>query len=138
MCIHMYSSTLFLIDAQDVAVELIEPDPTSQQLPCFNQRVVYECRILVESTGLTWSLPTNDTPSLSFWGSEMAGTTRSSSVGQFIAVLDKSDPIPGNFTDAYLMTSTLQIQPPLAHLTGSTLQCAGDNGANSITVTGEG
>ena len=68
----------------------------------------------------------------------MAGTTRSSSVGQFIAVLDKSDPIPGNFTDAYMMTSTLQIQPPLAHLSGSTLQCAGDNGANSITVTGEG
>ena len=117
-------------------MQLKEPDPASQQLPCSNQRVVYECRILVGSTGLTWILPTNDTASLEFWGSELAGTTRSSSVGQFIAVLDRSDSIPEN-SSVFLITSTLHIQPPLADLTGSTLICAGDSETDTITVTGE-
>ena len=112
-----------ILDAQDVTVELTEPDPTSQQFPCPNQRVVYECRTLVGSTALTWTLPT-DMTRLAFEGSEITGTTRTSSYGQFTAVLDRSDPDNTN-SSLYWMTSTLIILPPLAHLAGSTVTCAG-------------
>ena len=111
-------------------MELTEPDPTSQQFPCPNQRVVYECRTLVGSTALTWTLPTNMTR-LAFAGSEITGTTRTSSYGQFTAVLDRSDPVNSSL---YLMTSTLIILPPLAHLTGSTVTCAGSGGTTGDVV----
>ena len=37
--------------AQDIVLEKIEPDPG--QLPCPNQRVLYQCRILVLGTAVT-------------------------------------------------------------------------------------
>jgi hypothetical protein len=98
------------------------------QLPCPNQTVVYECQVLVGSTALTWILPTMTSLELS--GLEMTGKSRTSSDGQFIAFLDRSDQIPGS--DLFLMTSTLQVKPPLHLLTGSTLTCTGGTLENPV------
>ena len=43
---------------QDIVLERIEPDPG--QLTCPNQRVVYQCTVLVPSFSLTWTLPNGD------------------------------------------------------------------------------
>ena len=44
--------------AQGIVLERIEPDPG--QLPCPNQRVLYQCQMMVPSSGLTWTLPNVD------------------------------------------------------------------------------
>ena len=40
---------------QDIA--LVRTIPDVQQLPCPQQRVEFQCQIMVPSTGLTWTLP---------------------------------------------------------------------------------
>ena len=37
-----------------------EPDPTSQELPCANQTIVYECRLLIPTFTLIWILPNGE------------------------------------------------------------------------------
>ena len=139
---YIFLSTLNVV-AQNITVELIEPDPTSQQFPCPNQTVIYECRVLVESSEIVWVLPTNDNANLRFLGTEMSGTTRSAPDGKFIATLIESVPVEGTSPVRYLINSTLHIQPPLDNLNGSSLTCAGGTTGQpvmetiTITLSGE-
>ena len=112
-----------------VAQEIIlEPDPIVQQSLCTNRQVIYECRILVGSTGLTWTLPTSD--NLGFSVASQVGNTRSSSDDKFSATLTRKTEDDG--TDDFLLTSTLQIQPPLD---GQSLRCAGGTVENPVDVS---
>ena len=44
--------------AQDIVLERIEPD--SGQLTCPNQRVMYQCQLLISAFALLWTLPNGD------------------------------------------------------------------------------
>ena len=133
----------YYVVAEDITVEVIEPDPASQLFPCSNQRVVYECRILVDSSELIWVLPTNGSANLGFVGGEMSGITRSTSDGKFNSTLIESVPVEGTAPVRYLIYSTLHIQPPLDNLNGSLLTCTGGTTAHpvmetiTITLSGE-
>ena len=124
-----YDSTSVV--AQEIVLEVIEPDPIVQQSLCTNRQVIYECRILVGSTGLTWTLPTSDT--LGFSVASQVGNTRSSSDDKFSATLTRKTEDDG--TDDFLLTSTLQIQPPLDSLNGQSLRCAGGTVENPVDVS---
>ena len=114
---------------------MIEPDPASQQFPCPNQRVVYECRILVDSSELAWILPINGNDRLGFAGNEMSGITRSISDGKFIATLTESVQVEGTAPPRYLINSTLHIQPPLDNLNSTSLTCVGGTTGHSVMET---
>ena len=51
-----YSHTL-LAQGDDIILMRTEPDPASQELPCANQTIVYECRLLIPTFTMTWILP---------------------------------------------------------------------------------
>ena len=115
--------------AQDIVLERIEPDPG--QLPCPNQRVMYQCRILVPSYGLTWTLP-NDDGTLQFSILSNEGDVRPTPPGDdgvYIATLTNKteDDDPG--TDRFFFTSTLLI---LETVNGTSLTCSGGTGANQV------
>ena len=44
--------------AQEITLEVIEPDPASQPVPCPNKTLVYECTV-DGYVGLVWTLPTS-------------------------------------------------------------------------------
>ena len=95
--------------AQDIVLERIEPDPG--QFPCPNQRVLYQCQILVPSLGLAWTLP-NDDGTLRFSGLSNVDDIRPTPPGDdgvYIATLTNKteDGVPG--TDLFFFTSTLLI-----------------------------
>ena len=117
-----------ILDAQDITVELIEPDPASQQFPCPNQRVIYECRVLAGAFSVTWVLPSGDDAVLILGGSEQIGTTRNTSDGQFTATLTGSESV--GMAGAFKINSTILIKPPLDVFNNSVVTCR----ANSIVV----
>ena len=100
---------------------MIEPDPASQPFPCPNQTVVYECTA-DGYVGLAWILPTSDMIILRFTAVTAIGDIRNTSNGQFIATLNNRE-LAGE--DLLLMTSTLQINPPLDEFNGLALTCIG-------------
>lgn len=121
-----------LTDAQEIFLEIIEPVPTYQPFPCPNQMVIYECRVFVGSTGLTWFLPAGET--LSFSIASENGTSRSTVDGKFTAILTgKSD--SGTDSEHLFLNSTLQVQPPLSTLNGSVLLCAGGTLGNRVEIS---
>ena len=114
--------------AQDIVLERIEPDPG--QLPCPNQRVMYQCQILVPSSGLIWFLP-NDDGTLQFSILSNEGDVRPTPPGDgvYTATLTSKtdDDDPG--TDRFFFTSTLLI---LETVNGTSLTCSGGTGANPV------
>ena len=127
--------------AQEITLEVIEPDPVSQPLPCPNQRVVYKCCILVPRVGLVWTVPTPGMP-LEFSVASMIGAMRNTPDGKFTANLtgrvDDTDPN----SDNAIFNSTLLVQPPLDSVSGSAIVCEGSGGNEvkgniTVTVSGE-
>ena len=114
--------------AQNIVLERIEPDPG--QLPCLNQRVLYQCQILVPSSGLIWILP-NDDGTLQFSIISNEGDVRPIPPGDgvYIATLTSKteDGDPG--TDLFFFTSTLLI---LETVNGTTVTCGGGTVANPL------
>ena len=103
-----------------------KPDPTSQELPCANQIIVYECQQLISSEGLTWSLPNNE--ALRFSLLRDINDTETSDDDNYIATLtNKSE---GEMTDTFFFTSTLMILVPV---NGSTVTCTGGTTTNSVS-----
>ena len=96
-------------------MEVIEPDPASQQFPCPNQRVIYECRVL-EAFSITWVLPIS---TLSVAGSLPIGFTRND--GQFTVALNGSEIV--GVKGAFNINSTILIKPPLGHFNNTVLTC---------------
>jgi hypothetical protein len=102
-------------DAQDVTLELIEPDPP---ILCPSKSAVYECTV-EGYIAIRWILPTDDMTTLGFSGGfDMPGINKSN--GTFTAFLNRSDEVGTDFS----ITSTLQIQR-LDNLNGSSLTCGG-------------
>ena len=114
--------------AQDIVLERIEPD--HGQLPCPNQRVMYQCRVMVPSSGLTWTLP-NDDGTLQFSIISNEGDVRPTPLGYelYIATLTSKteDGDPGS--DLFFFTSTLLI---LETVNDTTVTCSGGTGANPV------
>ena len=113
---------------QDIVLERIEPDPG--QLPCPNQRVMYQCRVLVPSSGLTWTLPNGD-GTLEFSILSNVDDVRPTPPGDgvYTATLTSKteDGDPG--TDRFFFTSTLLI---LETVNGTSLTCAGGTVVNPV------
>ena len=114
--------------AQDIVLERIEPDPG--QLPCPSQRVLYQCRILVQSSTLTWTLP-NDDGTLEFDILSNEGDVRPSPPGDgvYTATLTSKTEDDDPDTNRFFFTSTLLI---LETVNGTSLTCTGGTGANPV------
>ena len=114
----------------DIILVRTEPDPTSQELPCANQTIVYECQQLISSDTLTWTLPNNDT--LRFSILRDINDIEPSDDDNYIATL--TNKIEGDETDTFFFTSTLMILEPV---NGSTVRCTGGTTpqvSNDITI----
>ena len=112
-----------------------EPDPTSQELPCDNQIIVYECQQLISSIELRWTLPNNEV--LRFSLLRDINDTETSDDGNYIATF--TNKIEGEVIDTFFYTSTLMILEPV---NGSTVTCTGGTASNpvnnDITITTSG
>ena len=103
-----------------------EPDPTSQELPCANQMIVYECQQLIPSDTLIWTLPNNET--LRFSQSRDINDIETSDDDNYIATL--TNKTEGDLIDTFLFTSTLMILEPM---NGSTVTCTGGTASNPVS-----
>ena len=114
--------------AQDIVLERIEPDPG--QLPCPDQRVMYQCQILVPSSVLTWTLPNSD-GTLEFDILSNVDDVRPPPPGDgvYTAILTSKteDDDPG--TNRFFFTSTLLI---LETVNETAVTCSGGTGANPV------
>ena len=131
----MFCSHTVLAQEDYIILVRTEPDPTSQELPCANQMIVYECRLLIPSSELIWSLPNNEI--LRFSQSRDINDTEPpdpSDDDNYIATL--TNKIEGEEIDTFFYTSTLMILEPV---NGSTVTCTGGTTtnpvSNDITVT---
>ena len=124
----MFCSHTVLAQEDDIILVRTEPDPTSQELPCANQRIVYECQQLISSSELIWSLPNNE--ALRFSGSRDIDDTEPpdpSDDDNYIATL--TNKIEGDLIATFLFTSTLMILEPVD---GSTVTCTGGTISNPV------
>ena len=116
------------VAAQDIVLERIEPD--HGQLPCPNQRVMYQCRVMIPSLGLSWTLPNGD-GTLQFSGLSNEGDVRPTPPGDgvYTATLTNmtEDGVPGS--DLFFFTSTLLITETV---NGTSLICSGGTVANPV------
>ena len=110
----------------DIILVRTEPDPTSQELPCANQIIVYECQQLKPSSELIWTLPNNEI--LRFSDSRNINDTEPSDDDNYIATLINK--IDGEMTDTVFFTSTLMILEPV---NGSTVTCTGGTISNVVS-----
>ena len=118
-----------LAQEDDIILVRTEPDPTSQELPCANQIIVYECQQLIPSEGLTWTLPNNEI--LTFSQSRDINDTEPSDPSDddnYIATL--TNKIEGDEIDLFFFTSTLIILEPVD---GSTVTCTGGTISNVVS-----
>ena len=114
--------------AQDIVLERIEPD--HGQLPCPNQRVMYQCRVMIPSSRLTWTLPNNDgTQQFSILSNvdDVRPTPPGDGVYTATLINKTEDGVPGS--DLFFFTSTLLI---LETVNGTSLTCSGGTGANPV------
>ena len=118
--------------SQDVVLERTEPDPAVQEHPCPGQRVQYECRVLIPSFGLLWTLPNDET--LALTAASDIGVPVNSADNNYIAILTGRISDPDSASHFY--NSSLLI---LETVNGSTLTCsgaiAGDPVEESATIT---
>ena len=122
----MFCSHTVSAQEYDIILVRTEPDPTSQELPCANQIIVYECQQLIPSDTLIWTLPNNVILRFSF--SRDINNTVTSDDGNYIATL--TNKIEGNETDTVFFTSTLMILEPVD---GSTVTCTGGTASNPVS-----
>ena len=98
-----------------------------EQLPCPNQKITVQCQIMVPTTSLTWTLPSDD--SLEFGVLQNVNDVRNSSNNIYSATLtgraEDNDPN----TDLFFFTSTLLVLDPV---NGSTLTCGGAAAGNQV------
>ena len=103
----------------------------SDQSPCPDQMVKYECRIQTPVNTLTWTLPTGDDLE-EFSGFEDVGTVKME--GSFTGTL--TGVISSNFSSRFLLNSTIVF---LVSMNNSVLTCFGVVGGtrveDSTTVT---
>ena len=121
----MFCSHTVSAQEDDIILVRTEPDPTSQELPCANQRIVYECQQLISSYDLTWTLPNNEVLRFSF--SRDINDTETSDDDNYIATL--TNKIEGEVIDTFFFTSTLMILEPVD---GSTVTCTGGTISNIV------
>ena len=116
---------------QDIA--LVRTKPDVQQLPCPQQRVEFQCQIMVPSTGLTWTLP--DGATLEFDGASAVGVVINSSDNAYSAALTGKTE-DGNI-DSFFFNSTLLVLEPV---NGSNLTCGADaveNATTTVVISGQ-
>ena len=114
----MFYSHTVLAQEDDIILVRTEPDPTSQELPCANQMIVYECQQLIPSNDLIWTLPNDET--LRFSLLRDINDIEPSDDDNYIATL--TNKIDGEEIDTFFCTSTLMILEPVD---GSTVTCTG-------------
>ena len=114
-----------LAQEDDIILVRTEPDPTSQELPCANKIIVYECQQLIPSSELAWILPNNEVLRFSF---RDINDTEPSDDDNYIATL--TNKTEGDLTDTFLFTSTLMILEPV---NGSTVTCIGGTASNPVS-----
>ena len=113
----MFCSHTVLAQEDDIILVRTEPDPISQELPCANQIIVYECRLL-SSFALTWILPNG--VELEFNSDNNIIDNNTLASGTTIATLTEIMPAGGS--GRFLFTSTLLIQETIDM---SSLTCVG-------------
>ena len=101
----------------DIILVRTEPDSTSQELPCANQMIVYECRLLIPTFALTWRLPNGE--ELEFHSDNDIIENNTLTDGTTIATLTEMVSAGGG---RFLFTSTLLIQETIDM---SSLTCVG-------------
>ena len=125
----MFCSHTVSAQEDDIILVRTEPDPTSHELPCANQMIVYECQQLIPSSELTWTLPNDE--ELRFSQSRNINDTEPpdpSDDDNYIATL--TNKIEGEEIDTFLYTSTLMILEPV---NGSTVTCTGGTASNPVS-----
>ena len=122
----MFCSHTVSAQEDDIILVRTEPDPTSQELPCANQIIVYECQQLIPSNDLTWTLPNNE--ALRFSQSRNINDSETSDDDNYIATL--TNKIEGEEIDTFFFTSTLMILEPV---NGSTVTCTGGTASNPVS-----
>ena len=121
----MFCSHTVLAQEDDIILVRTEPDPTSQELPCANQMIVYECQQLIPSNDLIWTLPNNEI--LRFSQSRDINDIETSDDDNYIATL--TNKTEGEVIDTFFFTSTLMILEPVD---GSTVTCTGGTALNPV------
>ena len=118
---------------QDISLVRTEPDP--QQLPCPQQRIEFQCQVLIPSTTLIWTLPTG--VELEFGVLRNVGDVRNTSDNVYSATLTQKTEDNDPNTDRFFFTSTLLVLQPV---NGSNLTCKGEDImglGTTISVSGE-
>ena len=123
----MFYSHTVLAQEDDIILVRTEPDPTSQELPCANQMIEYECRLLIPTFVLTWRLPNG--VELEFNSDNDIIENNTLTNGTIIATLTEMMPAGGG---RFLFTSTLLIQETIDM---SSLTCVGTNIDNPTAET---
>ena len=121
----MFYSHTVLAQEDDIILVRTEPDPTSQELPCANKMIEYECQQLIPSESLIWILPNNEVLRFSF--SRNINDTETSDDDNYIATL--TNKIEGEEIDTFFCTSTLMILEPV---NVSTVTCTGGISPNLV------
>ena len=114
----MFCSHTVLAQEDDIILVRTEPDPTSQVLPCANQIIVYECRLLSPAFTLSWRLPNGEELDFNSGNDIIENNTLTN--GTTIATLTEIMPAGGS--GRFLFTSTLLIQETIDM---SSLTCVG-------------
>ena len=122
----MFCSHTVSAQEDDIILVRTEPDPTSQELPCANQIIVYEYQQLIPSSELIWTLPNNEI--LRFSQSRNINDIETSDDDNYTATL--TNKIEGDLIDTFLFTSTLMILEPVD---GSTVTCTGGISPNLVS-----
>ena len=122
-----FCSHTVLAQEDDIILVRTEPDPTSQELPCANQMIVYECQQLIPSNDLIWTLPNNEI--LRFSQSRDINDIETSDDDNYIATL--TNKTEGEVIDTFFFTSTLMILEPVD---GSTVTCTGGTASNPVNI----
>ena len=118
----MFYSHTVLAQEDDIILVRTEPDPTSQELPCANQIIVYECQQLIPSIELIWILPNNEEIIFS-----EINETKTSDDGNYIGtIINKT---ATDQTNRFLLTSTLII---LEAVDNSSLTCTGGDTSTPV------
>ena len=107
------SHTVSAQDDDDIILMRIVPDLETQEFPCADQMIVYECQLLISSFDLIWTLPNDEL--LRFSSDSNINDTDPSNDGNYIATL--TNKTNGTVDDTFLFTSTLMILEVVNDLT---------------------
>ena len=128
------SHTVSAQDDDDIILMRIVPDLETQELPCADQMIVYECQQLISSSDLIWFLPNDEMLRFSF--ARNINDNMTSDDDNYIATITNT--IDGDEIDTVLFTSTLMILEPVDD---STVRCTGGinprvSAEDTITLSG--